>query len=178
MQEQPFRILQTLLERRGEIVTREELRKEIWGDDVYVDFDRSLNTSVARLREALGDSPTLPALWSVRPDGSDPRRLPVNATAHGGSGLLLPAPGKRGMVAYRQVLTRAPIWRLDLETGEAGPLIESSGKNTTALYSPDGSKILFLSNRGPVGAWVADADGRNASLLVEGGLRHTREESP
>lgn len=58
LQDQPFRILRCLLKRPGEVVTREQLRKEIWGDDVSVDFDRSLNTSVARLREALGDSPT------------------------------------------------------------------------------------------------------------------------
>ena len=67
LQEQPFRILKCLLERPGEIATREELRQQIWGDDVYVDFDRSLNTSVARLREALGDSPTRPVYVETVP---------------------------------------------------------------------------------------------------------------
>ena len=67
LQEQPFRILKCLLERPGELVTREELRKRIWGDDVYVDFDRSLNTAVARLREALGDSPTRPVCVETVP---------------------------------------------------------------------------------------------------------------
>jgi Tol biopolymer transport system component/DNA-binding winged helix-turn-helix (wHTH) protein len=54
LQEQPLRVLATLLERPGEIVTREELRARIWGD-TFVDFEQSLNKSVNRLREALND---------------------------------------------------------------------------------------------------------------------------
>jgi len=54
IQEQPFRILATLLERPGEIVTKEELRNELWPADTFVDFDHGLNAAVRRLREALG----------------------------------------------------------------------------------------------------------------------------
>ena len=67
LQEQPFRILKILLERPGELVTREELRQEIWGGEVFVDFDRSLNTAVARLRETLGDSPNRPVYIETVP---------------------------------------------------------------------------------------------------------------
>lgn len=56
LQEQPFRILEALIESPGRIVSREELRQRLWPSDVYVDFDRSLNKSIARLRDALSDS--------------------------------------------------------------------------------------------------------------------------
>src|SRR5271169_6634163 len=52
---QPFQMLVMLLERPGELVTREELRQRLWGDDTIVDFDHGLNTAVNKLREALGD---------------------------------------------------------------------------------------------------------------------------
>ena len=56
LQEQPFQILAMLLERPGDVVTREELRGRLWPADTYVDFDHSLNAAVRRLRDALGDS--------------------------------------------------------------------------------------------------------------------------
>src|SRR5258707_2556502 len=60
LQEQPFRVLSLLLERSGEVVTRDELRQELWPVDTFVDFDHGLNSAVARLREALGDSAEKP----------------------------------------------------------------------------------------------------------------------
>ena len=60
LQEQPFQILATLLDRPGEVVTREDLRTRLWPSDTFVDFDHSLNTAVNKLREALGDSATSP----------------------------------------------------------------------------------------------------------------------
>src|ERR1700686_960492 len=56
LQEKPFQILAALLQRPGEVVTREALRNELWPSDTFVDFDRSLNTALSKLREALGDS--------------------------------------------------------------------------------------------------------------------------
>ena len=56
LQEQPFQVLAELLDRPGEIVTREELRNRLWPADTYVDFDHSLNAAIRRLRDALGDS--------------------------------------------------------------------------------------------------------------------------
>src|ERR1700692_2155706 len=60
LQEQPFRVLSLLMERAGEIVTRDELREKLWPSDTFVDFDHSLNSAVARLREALRDSAEKP----------------------------------------------------------------------------------------------------------------------
>lgn len=56
IQAQPFRILSMLLERPGEVVTREEIQQRLWGSDTIVDFDHSLGTAINKIREALGDS--------------------------------------------------------------------------------------------------------------------------
>ena len=53
LQDQPFQILATLLERAGEVVTREELRQKLWPSDTFVDFDHSLNTAINKLREVV-----------------------------------------------------------------------------------------------------------------------------
>src|SRR6266700_2518625 len=55
LQEQPFQVLAMLLEKPGELVTREELQKKLWGQTV-VDFDHGLNKAINKIREALGDS--------------------------------------------------------------------------------------------------------------------------
>src|SRR5207253_4436683 len=49
LQEQPFQILAALLERPGEIITREQLRSKLWPEDTFVDFDHSLNAAIKRL---------------------------------------------------------------------------------------------------------------------------------
>jgi DNA-binding winged helix-turn-helix (wHTH) protein len=54
LQDQSFHILALLLQRPGEVVTREELREQLWPASVYVDFDHGLNNALARLRRALG----------------------------------------------------------------------------------------------------------------------------
>src|SRR5215467_11571621 len=56
LQEQPFQVLAMLLERPGEVVTREDLHARLWPADTFVDFDHGLNAAVKRLRDALGDS--------------------------------------------------------------------------------------------------------------------------
>jgi DNA-binding winged helix-turn-helix (wHTH) protein len=60
VQEQPLRILQMLLERPGELVTREELRARLWPANTFVDFERSLNAAVGKLRQSLNDSADRP----------------------------------------------------------------------------------------------------------------------
>jgi cholera toxin transcriptional activator len=55
IQEQPFQILLMLLERPGEVVSREDLRQRLWSNDTFVDFDHGLNTAINKLRDALGD---------------------------------------------------------------------------------------------------------------------------
>jgi TolB-like protein/Flp pilus assembly protein TadD len=67
LQEQPFQILQALLERPGEIVTRDDLQKRIWPADTFVDFDHGLNNAVKRLREALCDTAETPRYIETLP---------------------------------------------------------------------------------------------------------------
>src|SRR5687767_1636833 len=55
LQDQPFEILAVMLERPGDVVTREELRQRLWPAGTFVDFEHSLNAAVKRLRAALGD---------------------------------------------------------------------------------------------------------------------------
>jgi DNA-binding winged helix-turn-helix (wHTH) protein/Tol biopolymer transport system component len=56
LQEQPFQVLSQLLQKPGEVITREELQSRLWPADTFVDFDHSLNAAIRRLRDALGDS--------------------------------------------------------------------------------------------------------------------------
>src|SRR5215471_6008980 len=65
--QQSFRILTILLKTPGEVVTREELRKELWPDNTFVDFDHGVNSAVRRLREALNDSAEEPKFIETLP---------------------------------------------------------------------------------------------------------------
>src|SRR5690349_15543911 len=60
LQGQPVEILGMLLARPGEVIAREELQKHLWQADTFVDFERSLNAAIKRLRAALGDSAETP----------------------------------------------------------------------------------------------------------------------
>ncbi|HXH48542.1 MAG TPA: winged helix-turn-helix domain-containing protein [Terriglobia bacterium] len=67
LQERPLQILALLLENPGQVVTREELRQQLWPADTFVDFDHSVNTAVNKLREALGDSAENPRFIETLP---------------------------------------------------------------------------------------------------------------
>jgi cholera toxin transcriptional activator len=60
LQMQPFQVLVALLERPGDVVTRDELRQRLWPEDTFVDFDHGLNTAMVKLRDVLGDSASSP----------------------------------------------------------------------------------------------------------------------
>src|SRR5215472_2174418 len=67
LQDQPLQILALLLEHPGQIVTRDELRKRLWPDDTFVDYDHSLNKGVNKLRDALEDSADHPRFIETIP---------------------------------------------------------------------------------------------------------------
>jgi len=67
LQEQPLQVLTVLLQHTGEVVSREQLRSQIWPSDTFVDFDNSLNTAINKLREALGDSSNSPRFIETLP---------------------------------------------------------------------------------------------------------------
>src|SRR4051794_37450918 len=60
LQKQPFEVLTILLERPGELLTREELRRRVWPAETFVDFDHSLNTAINKIRNVLGDPAATP----------------------------------------------------------------------------------------------------------------------
>lgn len=129
LQEQPFQLLAFLLERPGELVTRDELRQKLWPANTFVDFDHSLNTAVNKLREALGDSASNPRfvetlarrgyrfLAAVETAGAQPRLTETSKTgsligtatpvAEFESGLDIPLPNPtliRGLFGLIQIM--------------------------------------------------------------------------
>jgi TolB-like protein/DNA-binding winged helix-turn-helix (wHTH) protein/tetratricopeptide (TPR) repeat protein len=92
LQQQPFAILAALLERPGELVTREDLCARLWPAGVVVDFDQNLNKAVNKLREALGDSAETPRFIETLPRRGYRFLVPVSFPDAGGVGLAVPSP--------------------------------------------------------------------------------------
>src|ERR1051325_6209185 len=67
LQQQPFLVLALLLERAGDLVSREDLQKAVWPSDTFVDFDFGLNTAIKKIRAALGDSAGSPRFVETLP---------------------------------------------------------------------------------------------------------------
>src|SRR6202021_1756276 len=67
VQQQPMKLLEILLERPREVVTREELRSRVWPDESFGDFDQALNIAIGKLRSALGDSAENPRFIETLP---------------------------------------------------------------------------------------------------------------
>src|SRR3989442_4670458 len=67
VQQQPMKLLEILLERPGEVVTREELRSRVWADESFGDFDQAVNIAIAKLRSSLGDSAENPRFIETLP---------------------------------------------------------------------------------------------------------------
>jgi Tol biopolymer transport system component/DNA-binding winged helix-turn-helix (wHTH) protein len=113
-------------------------------------------------------------LWRIPAAGGVPERVPGI-----GQRVLSPAVASRGnRLAYVQSMDDMNIWRLELDpAGRAGalaPLISSTLSDNGPEYSPDGSKIVFASNRsGDFGIWVCDRNGSDPVQLVNGGTNLT-----
>src|SRR5258708_16218455 len=71
-QEQPIQVLVALLERPGELLTREELRQRVWPEDTFVDFDHAVNTAVKKIRAALNDDADFPPHLETGPSPRHP----------------------------------------------------------------------------------------------------------
>src|SRR5580693_9338934 len=87
LQEQPFQILSLLLEHSGEVVTREELRQKLWPAQTFVDFDRSLNKAMTKLRSALSDSAESPRYIETIPRHGYRFLAPINTPREGAAAL-------------------------------------------------------------------------------------------
>jgi Tol biopolymer transport system component/DNA-binding winged helix-turn-helix (wHTH) protein len=159
---QSFQILQKLLERPGELVTRDELRQALWPGDTFVDFDHGVNNSVKRIRDALGDSPDAPRYIETLP------RLGYRFVGSIDEAPVVPVPVVSS-AAREEVARRARSrWRFFLLVlalalalaGIAGrwfiprakepvpaveivPLTGVIGKQNLASFSPDGIQVTF-----------------------------------
>jgi len=164
---QSIEILKALLERPGELVTREELRARLWPSDTFVDFEHGLNAAVSRLREALGDSADAPRFVETLPrrgyrlicpaapapaDHQDPtgvastrRRSSRKATLAVCAGALAVVSGLA--VAYRWFSTTRGATRAEpkLERLTANP---SDSAVMSARLSPDGRYLAFADSGG------------------------------
>jgi DNA-binding winged helix-turn-helix (wHTH) protein/Tol biopolymer transport system component len=173
LHDQPFQILTMLLERPGELVTREEIRNRLWPGDTFVDFDHSLNNAVNRLREALGDSADSPRFIETLPRrgyrfvgqtdgtgfveiGESPsaqtevkRTEPIHAIRsrayHWFIGIGLVIAAVAGIVAYQ--LYRAPFppsSRLFLLPPEGTTFNLIGDEGGSVAVSSDGTRIAFV----------------------------------
>jgi DNA-binding winged helix-turn-helix (wHTH) protein len=99
LQVQPFQVLAMMLERPGEVVTREEMQKRLWPADTFVDFDHSVNTAIKKLRQALGDDKKKPRFVETLPK----RGYRFLATVKGPTGV-----SKQAAASAPAILTATP----------------------------------------------------------------------
>jgi eukaryotic-like serine/threonine-protein kinase len=111
LQEQPLRILTALLERPGEVVTREEIRKRLWPNDTVVEVSHGINAAVQRLREALGESAENPRFIETLARRGYRFVAPVDVVLRTPSGPLTPAPRETppSAVSHFRVLERLGV---------------------------------------------------------------------
>lgn len=107
LQGQPFQVLSLLLERPGEVVTREELRDRLWRADTFVDFDHGLNAAIKRLRNALGDSADNPTFVETVARRGYRFLAPVSTVQGNGHG---PVSAPQASPLHAQTLVRYRRW--------------------------------------------------------------------
>jgi DNA-binding winged helix-turn-helix (wHTH) protein len=128
LQGQPLELLLLLLERPGELVTREELRKRLWSSDTFVDYDHGLNAAVNKLRETLGDSADSPRFIQTLPRRGYRFIAPVQAPPQGTA----PAPTD----------TDPPAGQAPLKTNSGRTLLLSDSRELPPLPS-ETVRVLF-----------------------------------
>lgn len=123
LQPQPFKVLSILASRPGEVVTREEIQQQVWGNETFVDFERGLNVCVQQIRAALGDDPNTPRFLETLPKRgyrflASVERVEGSETAAGsisyaqgadGASVAVASAASRGSAARRTVGRKAVI---------------------------------------------------------------------
>ena len=159
LQEQPFQVLVALLERPGEVVTRDELRSKLWPADTFVDFDHSLNAAIKRLRDALGESAEKPIFIETLARRGYRFIAPVD-----GSSVPIVAARVRGKTLFSRHWIAATLlflivvilvwvaWRLPSRPTQAveRKLTANSSENTvsSAAVSRDGRYLAYTDSTG------------------------------
>jgi Tol biopolymer transport system component/DNA-binding winged helix-turn-helix (wHTH) protein len=151
LQDQPLKILIALLERPGEIVTREDLRERLWGANTFVDYEHGLSAAVNRLREALADSPENPRFVETMARRGYRFIAPVDDTSRAVSGAGEP-PKRRsravlGIAVAVLAAAAAGLWstrsRFVPSPQKVVQLTAYSGSESHPAFSPDGKQIAF-----------------------------------
>jgi TolB-like protein/DNA-binding winged helix-turn-helix (wHTH) protein/Tfp pilus assembly protein PilF len=159
LQGQPLQVLAVLLNRAGEVVTREELRSQIWSADTFVDFDHSLHNAIARIREALGDSAETPRYIETLPrrgyrfiapvEGEEAQVPPASGeSVRAGEVPVAPELGKHRAVVtiFLTLLVMAfAVWlaRRDTHPTSAAPRLNSIAVLPLSNLSGDPSEEFF-----------------------------------
>ncbi len=111
LHDKPFQVLQALLERSGELVTRKELQERLWPGDTFVEFENGLNNAISRLRETLGDSADSPRFIETVPRRGYRFVAPVTVLGEDASAVAAVAtsvqtrPSRRWLIALLVVTT-------------------------------------------------------------------------
>jgi len=163
LQEQPFQLLMALLERPGEIVTREELRSKLRPEDTFVDFDHSLNAAIKRLRDALGESADAPVFVETLARRGYRFIASVNGSSYPGGLAAVPKQGKRsfflryriGFACLSPIVIAVLVWAAWRPPVRSTEVIErrltsNSSENSVngAAISPDGKYRAYSDNSG------------------------------
>jgi DNA-binding winged helix-turn-helix (wHTH) protein len=162
LQEQPLQVLAALLERPGEMVSREELRSKLWPADTFVDFDHSLNAAIKRLRDALGESAETPIFVEtvarrgyrfIAPvDGYSPPSAIAAVPERSTSSFLRPWVAIAFLSALVIVVLLWTLWRYPSRRAEVieRKLTTNSLENsvTSAAISPDRKYLAYADNAG------------------------------
>jgi DNA-binding winged helix-turn-helix (wHTH) protein/tetratricopeptide (TPR) repeat protein len=155
---QPFQVLTILLERPGELISREDLRARLWPADTFVDFDRGLNKAVNRLREALGDSAESPRFIETLPKRGYRFIAPVErgspdddgaVEAERGLEAAVPPPPTAYETDRQPSRTRSVAWVLaaTLVLAAVGAAVLSLSRRTDTLTPQDRVVVADFDNR-------------------------------
>jgi cholera toxin transcriptional activator len=140
VQGQPLEVLLHLLARPGDVVTREELRLQLWPADTFVDYDHSLNTAVNKLRDALSDSAENPRFIQTIPRRGYRFVAPVEVVADGAPGL---AESKPKTDSGPETPAAVPSENRNFGLSEASDLPEAPRRVVQVLFSL--IQVMYLS---------------------------------